>query len=230
MVLLALGPAHSAEPAPPRGIEVTGEGKVDVRADLALIDVAVVAEAATAAAAARENAQRMERVVAALRRLVAADGSVQTGTYSIRPQYSASRDQRSPRITGFVVSNAVHVRTKAVDRVGELIDAAVQAGGNRIERLEFTLADATAPRREALRRAALDARDEAEVLARALGVRLGSVRAVTEQDLGAVRPLARQAVMMHAESAPATPVEPGEVEVRARVTLVLEIAEDKEQR
>jgi uncharacterized protein YggE len=120
------------------------------------------------------------------------------------------------------VSNTVHVRTKGLARFGALIDAAVQAGANQVQRLTFTLSDDSEPRRTALGRAAAQARDKAQSIAAALGLKVGRVQSVVEQDSGGVRPLVREAYAMQAAPAP-TPIEPGAVEVRARVVLTVEL-------
>jgi uncharacterized protein YggE len=221
----ALAPmhTHAAELRPPNTIEVTAEAQVEVPADLALLDVGVVTQAETAAAASSENARRMEAVLGAVRKVMGKDARVSTGAYVIRPVYSPAREGGTPRITGYAVSNVVHLRSGALARVGDAVDAAVRAGANQVQRLAFTLADDESPRREALRAAVLKARERTQAIAAALGVKLGSVHSVVEQDVGMVRPL-RQAMAMSAESVPATPVEPGQVEVRARVVLTTEIA------
>jgi uncharacterized protein len=208
-----------------RTIEVTGEGRVEVPPDLALLDFGVVTRAPTAAAAARENSARMERVLSALRKAAGSDATLSTGTYSIRPVYAPpSREQQeAPRITGYEVSNVVHVKTKGVPRLGEVIDAAIEAGANQVQRLVFTVADDSEARRAALGMAARQAREKAEALAVGLRVKLGAVRSLVEQELGGVRPLARGVAMQ--EAASFTPVEPGTVDVRARVVLTMDIAD-----
>jgi uncharacterized protein len=225
-VLLGFAPPAAAGDATrARTVEVSGEGRVEVPPDLALLDFGVVTRGPSAAAAARENSGRMERVLAALRKTAGSDATLSTGTYSIRPVYAPpSREQQeAPRITGYEVSNVVHVKTKAVPRLGDAIDAAIEAGANQVQRLVFTVADDSEARRLALAMAARQARDKAEALATALRVKLGAVRSLVEQDLGGVRPLVRQAAIQ--ESVAFTPVEPGLVDVRARVVLTMDIAE-----
>jgi uncharacterized protein YggE len=115
------------------------------------------------------------------------------------------------------------LRTAALARVSEIIDTAVRAGANQVQRIAFTLADDEAPQRLALRNAVLKARADAQAIAAALDVKLGAVHSVVEHDVGNVRPLARQALAAAPESGPATPIEPGQIEVRARVVLKAEI-------
>ena len=203
------------------GIEVTAEAVVETAPDLAELDFGVRTEAPTAAAAARENAQRMDRVLDVMRKAVGANARLTTGAYSLQPAYNAPRDGSQPRVSGYRASNVIQLRTADLPRIGELIDLAIQAGANQVQRIAFTLRDASSARREALREAAQKARADAEAIANALGVKSGAVQSVVTVDVGDFRPLAREAMM--AQAAPSTPVEPGVVQVRARVVLTVAI-------
>jgi hypothetical protein len=218
--------AHAAAPAEsrPPSIEVSAEGQVDVPPDLATLDFGVTTEAPTAAAAARENSVRMEAVLAAVRRLLGADARITTGSYTLHANQTSPRDGSPPKVTGYTARNVVQLKTKALGRLGETIDTAVKAGANQVQRIAFSLSDETAPRREALRIAVARAKEKAQTIASALGVQANAVHSLVEQDVGGPRPLMRQATAMYAESAALTPVEPGHVEVRARVVLTMEIA------
>jgi|RhiMethySRZTD1v2_1073278.scaffolds.fasta_scaffold424366_2 uncharacterized protein YggE len=217
--------ATAAEPRIAQSIEVAAEAVVETAPDLALLDFGVLTQADTAANASRENAKRMQAVLAAVRKAAGDDARLSTGTYSVRPVYATSREPGSPRVTGYQVSNVVHLRTTALQRVSDAIDAAIAAGANQVQRVAFGLTSDDAPRREALSKAVAAAQDKAQTIAKALGVKLGPVYSVVEQDLGRVQPLMRQmAGVAAAESAPPTPFEPGQLEVRARVVLTFEIA------
>jgi uncharacterized protein YggE len=218
---------HAAEMPLTNAIEVTAEARVEVAADLALLDFGVVTQAESAGAASAENAKRMEAVLSGVRKVVGKDARISTGNYAIRPLYAPQQQQRepgSPRISGYEASNVLHLRTGALARVSEIIDAAVRAGANQVQRLAFTVADDESAQREALRNAVVKARGDAQAIAAALGLKLGAIQSVVEQETGTVRPLARQAFAAAADGAPATPIEPGQVEVRARVVLRSEIA------
>jgi uncharacterized protein YggE len=226
LVAALVGPAvhaGAAETTAPASIEVSAEARVEVAADLAVLDFGVVTQAESAAAAAAENAKRMEAVLAAVRKVAGTEARISTGQYAIRPVYAPQREPGSPRITGYEASNVLHVRTAELRRVSELIDTAVRSGANQVQRIAFALSDDEAPQRQALHNAVLKARADAQAIAAALGVKLGPVHSVIEQDMGIVRPLARQALAAAPESGPATPIEPGQIEVRARVVLRAEI-------
>ena len=203
-------------------IEVTAEAQVEAAPDLAVLDFGVMTQAPTAAAAARENSERMQAVLQAVRKLHGADARISTGSYTLHTNQTAPRDGSPPRVTGYTARNVVSLKTKALDRVGETIDTAIKAGANQVQRIGFTLADERTPRHEALRLAVASAREKAQTIATALGVKASRVHRIVEQETGGVRPLMRASAMYAAESAP-TPVEAGQIEVRARVTLTMEI-------
>jgi hypothetical protein len=221
-LLLHLPIAGAADPRPP-SIEVTAEGHVDVAPDLAVLDFGVSTQAPTAAAAARENSVRMEAVLAAVRKLLGADARISTGSYTLHTNQTQPRDGSPPKVTGYTARNVVQLKMKALGRVGETIDTAIKAGANQVQRIAFTLNDESAPRQEALRIAVTRAREKAQTIAKALGVEARTVHTLVEQDVGSPRPLMRASAMF-AESAVQTPVEAGQIEVRARVVLTMEIA------
>jgi uncharacterized protein YggE len=215
--------AAQADRRPSSWIEVSAEAEVEAPADIALIDVGVSTQAASAAAAARDNAKRVEAVLARLRSAGAQGAQISTGAYSLRPVYSNPRDGTEPKVLAYAASNVLHVKTPDLARVGELIDVAVQAGANQVQRIGFTLADSSIPHEAALRSAVMKARREADAAAAALGLKVARVHSAVVQDTGVVRPLMREAMVARADAVAATPIEPGFIQVRARVVLTVAI-------
>jgi uncharacterized protein YggE len=212
-------------PAPHPSIRVTATGEVRATPDQATADFAVETAAANAQEAAAENAQRMERVIAALVRAGVPRERIETRDYNVFPDY----DQRpmeqggEPRLRGYRVMNTVSATTHEVARVGGLIDAALGAGANRVHGVRFGLRDPARFRQQAIAEATRRARADAAALASAMGVRLGMIREAATLDLGAGMPvmMAREGMAMDAvaQSAP-TPINPGEQIVRASVMIV----------
>lgn len=230
-VLVALGLscgavyAQQRVPGPP-SITVTGEAIIAVDPDVAQIDIGVTTQARSAPEASSENAERIARVLAEVRKLLGKGDEARTSGYSINPQYRSTPGGK-PEITGYTANNTVRIKTAHLNDVGKLIDAAMQAGANNINRLMFTVKDEDAPRLEALRQATAKARSKADAMAAALGLRVVRIAAVSEGER-ALQPVYRQAMMARAEglaAAAPTPVEPGTVDVRASVTLSVEVGE-----
>jgi uncharacterized protein YggE len=210
--------AAAAESAPGPFIEVTAEAETRATPDLAYLDFGVMTRADTAASAAQQNAQRMKAVLAAVRAALGPNAQIGTGMYNVRAEYSQNREGGEPRVIGYVATNVVRLETAELARIGEVIDAALKAGANQVQRIAFGLSDPATPRRSALRDAVARAQAEAEAIASALKATLGPVQSVIDQDMGPVRPLAQEGMLMRAQAA-ATPIEPGVVNVRARVVL-----------
>jgi len=199
-------------------VEVTGNGEVTVDPDRVEISFAVETEAASARAAVSENAERMERVVAALRSTNFEGLQVETHGYNVQPRYrrAGPNEPDANRIVGYQVVNNARVSVADVSAAGPLIDAAIGAGANRVAGLSFVATETEQARLDALRIAVESARREAEIIAQAMGVPLGppiEVRATSSP----VVPFRARDLAMAAEAA--TPVEPSRQTVYATVVI-----------
>ncbi|HEY7888116.1 MAG TPA: SIMPL domain-containing protein [Steroidobacteraceae bacterium] len=222
-------PFPGSPPARPATIEVTGQAKVSKTPDRVYIDIGVTTQAQRSEAAAQQNAARLSAVLAAVKKAAASGTQLTTTEYSISPNYNYPRNGRTPSIVGYTASNVVEVRLDDLGSVGRVIDAATQAGSNNVQDIRFTLRNEDAARAEALREAALRARQDADALAGALGLKIVRVLSVSEQS-PAVFPIYRQfrpAAVEMAAAAPATPVEGGTMDINATVTLMVEVSPAK---
>ena len=232
LAVAALGIVHadgqtqeSTDKAVRSTIRVTGEATVTAKPDQAEINLGVVTQAATGQAAATQNAQKQDAVLAALRKALGTGAEIKTLGYSLSPNYRYPKEGGQPTLSGYTASNVVQVKTGELAQVGKLIDAATQSGANTVQALRFTLKDEQAALSQALREAAIKARAKADTLASALGLKIVRVLHV-EEGGQPVRPVFAEAMAMRAGdgAAPPTPVEPGTIEVQAMVTLTVEIA------
>jgi hypothetical protein len=163
----------------------------------------------------------MDAMLAALKQGGVADDDIQTTRFSVQPRYDYTK--QTAEIIGFTVSNIATVKVRDIDKSGELIDAAVGAGGNnaRVESLSFTIDDPKALEAEAREKAMADAKSKAEALAKASGVTLGQPKSISEG--GGVTPIAfDRDAFQSAENAP-TAIEVGELEVSVSVSVVYEL-------
>ena len=226
-ILLLLATSAEAQqernrPRPP-AITVTGEALISAEPDQAQLDIGVVTQARTAPEASKENAERLTRVLSEVKKILGKADEVKTSGYSLTPAYRYPQGGK-PEIVGYNASNTIRIKTMNLDLVGRLIDSAMQAGANNVNRLVFTLKDEQAAQLEALRAASAKARTKAEAIAAALGLKVVKITSVTEGER-AIQPIFRQ-MTARAEAAPAqTPVEPGTVEVRSTVSMTVEAAQ-----
>ncbi|HSK31314.1 MAG TPA: SIMPL domain-containing protein [Candidatus Limnocylindria bacterium] len=209
----------------PPSITVSGEATISAEPNQAQIDIGVVTQARTAPDASKENAERLTRVLAEIKKLLGKDDEVKTSAYSLTPTYRYPQGGK-PEIVGYSASNTARIKTARLDQVGRLIDAAMQAGANNVNRLMFTLKDEQTAQIEALRAASTKAKVKAEAVAASLGLTIARISSVTEGER-TIQPVFRQVMAARAEALPAapTPVEPGTVEIRSTVTLTAEISE-----
>jgi uncharacterized protein len=210
----------SVEPMVPASgtvLDVTAEGKTTRVPDLAIIRAGVTTQAATAAAALAENAARMTRVTAALRRAGVAPRDLATAQVSLQPQYRYGENV-PPVITGYQATNTLSVRFRDVGRAGPVLDALVAEGANQIDGPQLTLSAPDAALDEARTDAVRRARAKAELYARAAGLRVERVVSIEEQgeQAGGPRPPVIFAAARMAADAK-TAVEPGETDVTTTV-------------
>jgi uncharacterized protein len=202
-----------------RTIQVSGDGQVQAMPDLAVLSLAIETHAATAEEAAARNGALAQRVTDALKTKLGDKGKTWTGGYSLNPEYAdQSHPDGKPVIRGYAAQNTITVQTGALDLIGPLIDAAIAAGANRVNSLDFNLRDDTSARNDAIALAAKDARSQAEALAAALNLKLGPIINASNSSNDNPQPVMFRANGF-AAAAMSTPVSPAEVNVSATVSL-----------
>lgn len=224
LIALAVSSAQAQEglSKPPPSIRTTGEAVVTVRPDRAQIDVGVVTQSENSQTAVNQNAEKLEATLARLRQLLGPNADIKTISYSVTPNYRYPKEGGEPTIAGYTATNVVRVTLDDLGKVGSVIDTASQAGSNRIQNLRFMLKDETAAQAQALRDAATKARAKSQALASALNLNVVRVLSVSEGG-GPVIPV-REIAFARAQDA-STPIEPGTIEIRAEVTLTVEVAQ-----
>lgn len=204
----------------PPSIQTSGEATVMTTPDRAQIDVGVVTRADTSQTAVEQNAQKLQTTLTRLKQLLGTDAFIKTISYSVSPDYRYPKEGGEPTITGYTATNILRVTIDDLTQIGKVIDMATQAGSNRIQNLQFTLKDERKVKEQALRDAAVKAREKAETLASALNLKVVRILSVVESS-PTVIPV-RNVAFARTEAA-STPIEPGTIEVRANVTFIVEV-------
>ncbi len=225
-MLAAVGcsPAQAQLAAPDgerRTISVSGSGTVSADPDKMVIRLGVETMAETASEALSQNSQQMQAVIDALKEADLPAADIQTQTVQLRPQYEAPEreptkaqqreaEAQEPELVGYVASNIVEASSEDLDAVGALLDAAVQAGANRVEGIRFEASDSAELLSQAREAAWEDAAQKAQQLADLAGVELGNVISINEST-SVPRPVGLGAAM---EKEAAVPIEPGSENIR----------------
>jgi len=190
VVLVGCSTAQAAPPAVGeqelgRYITVVGRGEVSLTPDIAQVNVGAEATAETVSEAKAEVDSRMEAILAALKEMGIAEKDIQTSQYNIyyerEPFFEPGRGESAAENEGFYrVSSMLNVTIREIERAGEVVDAAVEAGANRMYGVSFTVSETVEWESEAREKAMADARARAEELAGLAEVTLGEVLSVSE--------------------------------------------------
>jgi uncharacterized protein YggE len=218
LAIAAAALAPLSAPAAEKLMTVTGEAMVAVAPDMAVIRIGVTSQGKTAHEASDANAKQMTKVLAAIKGTGIADRDVQTSRLSLQPQYDPNKSGTA-RLLGFLVTNQVTIKIRDIGKLPVILDTAIAAGANEMSGIEFVVSEQSKLLDQARDDAIADARRKAELYAKAAGVKLGKVVAISEE--GSSPP---PRPVMQAMRAGAVPVAPGEQMLRASVTVSYDIS------
>lgn len=204
-------------------LDVNATGEVTRVPDLAIISAGVQTLQPTATAAIEENAARMERVRAALKRAGIEDKDIQTSNISLNPEYQYDQN-RPPRLTGYRANNTVNVKFRDLKRTGSILDALVAEGANQINGPSLTIDKPESALDEARTRAIANGRARADIYARALGMRVVRLISVSEGGGFQVPPPMPMVAMARAEGMDASSkIDPGTQQLQVNVSMSFEL-------
>ena len=207
-------------------ISVHGTGIVSAKPDMANLQIGVQIQNTSLATAQGDAATKMDAAMKQLKAAGVDEKDISTAQYNVEPVMDYSQQNAPPRVTGFRVTNILNVKIRDIAKAGKVIDDLVGAGANTVYGLSFGFSDPTALMKQAREQAMNDAKTKAGELASLGGVGLGTPLVI--DDSGAnVPPVIMDAVnkSMGAGMAPdaATPVNPGQQEIRVEVNVVYAI-------
>jgi len=214
----------SASQAGPRTLTISGAGKVTLKPDIAYIYIGVHTEKSSAAEAVAENNAKTQQLIDALKAAGVDAKDIKTSNFSIWQNTPYGPDGR-PISTNYAVDNTVYLTVRALDLLGDLLDAAVKAGATNVNSIQFDVADKTQALSDARVEAVKNAKKQADELASAAGVSLGTIQNIQYSDSGSIPVLMDKgmggggAMVANAN----VPINPGQIEVAVNVTLTFEI-------
>ena len=219
---LGIQPALAQQVAATTPMVITvGRGEVELKPDRARIEFGVETRAQTAAAAAADNSRRQRAVLDTLQRLGIGAEQIQTASLQVTPEMVYPGQGQPPKVSGYVARNSVRLEVLKLDQTGSLIDAALAKGATNVAGLQFYSSRATEARRDALAKAVVSARLDAEAMVKAAGYQLGALIEISSSSpsdgpVYATMDLARPRMAALAEP---TPVNPGELKIAEIVTV-----------
>jgi uncharacterized protein YggE len=202
-------------------LDISATGEVTRVPDVAIISAGVQTLQPTATGAIEENAARMERVRAALKRAGIDDKDIQTSAINLNPEYQYDQN-RPPRLTGYRATNTVNVKFRDLKRTGAILDALVAEGANQINGPNLTIDKPETALDEARTKALANGRARADLYARALGMRVVRLLSVSEGGGYSVPPpMPMMAGAMERDAS--TKIDPGTQQLQVSVSMSFEL-------
>ncbi len=198
-------------------VQVRGSGEVSVVPDVVEMSFSVVTTDADSETAVSDNNEKMERVVDYLKGEGVED--IKTGRFDLRPLYEYLEDSRRRVVYNYEVTNTVEVKLRDIEKASSIIDGAVKAGANRVDRFNLLVEEEDQYKEEAREMAIKEARKKAEKISDSLGTSLGRVVGFSE-DTDYRYPIMREDA---AGGASGVPIEAGENDISVSVRIEYEI-------
>lgn len=210
-----------AETAPVVTLNVTES--VEAAPDIATVGTGVQTRAPTAAQAMRDNAAKTDRLIAALAKAGIAKKDIQTSGINLNAQYDYNQrdgEPAGPRFLGYEASNQLNVKLRDVKKVGGLLDAMVTAGATNVNGPSFSIDDPAPMLAQARATALKSAKSQADFYAQAAGYKSVRLLSIADSSSGGNPPMPMlQSARFKADSASATPVEPGQIASSVSLTV-----------
>jgi uncharacterized protein YggE len=212
------GVTAAAEEPRPRTVTTAGMAEVSAEPDIARVTLGVEARKPSLEAARADVATAVDRVLALTRELKIDPKYVNATRVQVQPEYRWNEDDRERVLLGYVVSRQVDVELRDLDKLGTLLERAVDAGVNQVGDPVLDSSRRKELEREAMAEAVDDARLNAEALARAAGARLGAPRTLSAAQIAPPIPMFRaELAVADAKAAQGAPYQAGEMKFSASV-------------
>ncbi|HEX6464473.1 MAG TPA: SIMPL domain-containing protein [Vicinamibacterales bacterium] len=227
--IAAMAPVRAAaqQPGPPASppvIVTTGEGIVKHAPDRVWVTIGAENRARTPQDAQQANAEAMNGVIARNKEKGIPADAIRTTGFVLQPEFDFQNGKQTLR--DYVARNQVQIRVDAIDKAGDVIAAAVATGATNVSSVQFDLKDREAAEHQALRLAVQDARQRADAAAAGAGVQIDRVLRIEEMREGVIpqpRPMAMAMPRAGVTADATVPLEAGDVELRAHVTMTVSI-------
>jgi hypothetical protein len=220
LLSLALAACATLGSGEQRTLSVTGSGSVSVPPDIVTVSLSVQTINDNVAQAVADNNRRAQRVQDAVSALSVAAEDIRTTYFYVTPQQHYDDFGNPTGEVTYYVDNTITVTLRQIDLLGNLLQAAVEAGANSIQAVSFSVEDPSQAEDEARQEAMEDARDRAEMLAAAAGATLGDPISITTN---VYTPFSGEALYGAGVGGGGVPVSPGMTEVQVQVSVIYEL-------
>ena len=199
----------------------TGEGKAIGIPNVASLTFSVITERATAKEVMNENAEKMNKVISFVKESGVDEKDVKTQAFFLSPRYDWFEGKRVFR--GYELTSTLLVKVRDLTKISDIIDGAVSRGANQVGSIQFVIDDPEKLKEEARVKAIENAKEKAQSIAQATGLKLGKIISFTEISTSPP-PIPRQFGLGGAlEETTAPDIEKGSLEIKVNVSLTFEL-------
>lgn len=223
-------PSYTISGAPPT-IFVNAIAEKSVDPNMVILNIETYGKAKNAKEAQDLQAKEYTKVKNIIEKFKVKKEDFTTGDYSITPEYTYDQKTQNSKITGYKVSHQIKVTLRKIESTGELLDALtsnskVEISGSVIQSINWDSDKKSSVESAAMTEAVKIARQKAESLASAAGVKIKSVYNITHNtgSVDIIRPqleIARTKTMSFANSlgGASTEVNANSIKVRSEVSM-----------
>jgi len=207
-------------------ISVTGDAEKQVQPDQAELYLGVQTNDSSAQLAQDRNSLISNAVIDALKGAGISSDNIETMNYNLYPMQVYNPKTGESLQQGYQVTNTIKVTTNDFEKVGTLLSAAVNAGANEVQSVQFTLTKSKENeiKAQVLSEATSAAKSKAEAIAQGLGASLGSIKTVQESNVYFTPYIYGRAIgVAEAKTGSVPPINPQKSTVTASITVVYEI-------
>jgi uncharacterized protein YggE len=204
-------------------IVASGEGVVKATPDRVWVRIGAETRSKTSKDAQQRNAEAMTAVQQKIASFGIPKDAITTVGVDLQLEFDYRDGKQTPR--GYVARNTIEVRVDELARVGDVLDAAVASGATTIHGLRFDVKAREAIEQDALKAAVGSAMARANAMASGAKRAVDRILRIEETFTGGggpPQPMLERAAMMRMADTP-TPIEAGEIEIRAQVRLTVAI-------
>lgn len=181
---LLASPARAGEREEPRVVSVNGQGEVRAQPDYAIVTLGISARQPTLEGARQEANRVVDALLKVTRELKVPEARVRSTRVNINPEYEWNEPKRQRQFVGYTVTRQLIVDLRELDKLGLLMEKSVTAGANLVQEPALDSSQRADLERQALALAVEDARQNAAVLAKSVGMAVGTARNVSGNGTG----------------------------------------------
>ena len=206
-------------------LSVVGEASLEAVPDIANVEasISVVNGRSTEEVQGKINSIN-NTILNEVKKLGIAKEDVRTSNYSIYPEREYATELKEAGIGGYTGNAYISIKVRNINNIPTLLNALTKAGANQIQGVRYSIEKPEKYREQVRNMAIANAKEQAQKLSKALGIRLGRITNIIESNTGGnpVPYFADKATGMSVGGVPEINVEPGTQTVSSTVTLFFE--------